>query len=123
MAVSSDSRVERLIQPRRRHAERFQFAVQRRALHADKGRGARDIAAEPVDLRQQIIALEDFARLAQRQRDDEIGFCPMSPRAIAAPLKFAGRRSAEIAPAASSDARISSRSTILRSWRTLPGQL
>ncbi|MPL79207.1 hypothetical protein SDC9_25082 [bioreactor metagenome] len=49
-------------------AQRLQLAVQRRAFHADEGRGARDIAAEAVDLGEQVFALEEFARLAQRQR-------------------------------------------------------
>ena len=48
-------------------AERLELAVQRRALHADEFGGARDVAAEAVDLREQIFALEHFARLAQRQ--------------------------------------------------------
>ena len=39
----------------------------RRALHADEFRGARNIAAEAADLRDEIFALEHFARLAQRQ--------------------------------------------------------
>ena len=38
------------------------------------------------------------------------------------PLTLDGRRSAEIASAASSVARIRRRSTMLRSWRILPGQ-
>jgi hypothetical protein len=41
--------------------------VQRRALHADEFRGARDVAAETGNLRHQIFALEHFARVAQRQ--------------------------------------------------------
>src|SRR5690606_7344850 len=50
--------------------ERLQFPVQCRAFHTDEFGGARDIAAETVDLRDQIFLLEQFARLAQRQRHD-----------------------------------------------------
>ena len=39
--------------------------MQSRALHSDELRGAGDVAAEAVDLRDQIFALEHFARLAQ----------------------------------------------------------
>ena len=48
------------------YAQRLELAVQRRALHADKLRGARNIAAEAADLRHQIFAFEHFARIAQR---------------------------------------------------------
>ena len=41
--------------------------MQRRALHADEFGGARDVAAEAGDLRQQVFALEHLARVAQRQ--------------------------------------------------------
>src|SRR3990172_11786134 len=51
-------------------AERTQLAVQGRALHADEGGGARNIAAEARHLRVEIPALEHLARLAQRQRHD-----------------------------------------------------
>src|SRR5688500_7564758 len=47
--------------------QRLELAVQRGALHADKLRGARNIAAEAVDLRAEIFALEHLARIAQRQ--------------------------------------------------------
>src|SRR6185437_5149897 len=47
--------------------EGFELSVQRRTLHADKFGGAGDVAAEAIDLRQQIFALEHFARLAQRE--------------------------------------------------------
>src|SRR5665811_223563 len=47
--------------------ERFELAVQRRALHADELGSARDVAAETADLRHQIFALKHFARIAQRQ--------------------------------------------------------
>src|ERR1700689_11849 len=48
-------------------SERLELAMQRRALHADEFGGARDIAAEAVDLGEQVFALEYFARFAQRQ--------------------------------------------------------
>src|ERR1700744_3589043 len=41
------------------NAERFQFAMQRRALHADEFGSARDIAAEPVNLGNEIFAFEN----------------------------------------------------------------
>src|SRR5262249_32061765 len=47
------------------NAERAQFAVQRRAFHADKFGRARDVAAEAVDLGEQIFALENLSRVAQ----------------------------------------------------------
>src|SRR5690606_26638658 len=57
------------------YAERFQFAMQRRTLHANKLRRARNIAAEPVDLGDQIFLLETLARLTQRKRHDVlVGF-------------------------------------------------
>src|SRR4051794_13424509 len=49
-------------------AERLQLAVQRRALHPDELGGARDVAAETVDLRCQILALKDLARAAEIHR-------------------------------------------------------
>src|SRR3546814_107828 len=60
--------------PRDLDAERLQLPVQRRALHADEGRGAGNIAAEPVDLAQQILALEHFARVAPRPRHHWLAF-------------------------------------------------
>src|SRR5712692_1135737 len=48
------------------HPQRLELAVQRRALHADELGGARDVAAEPADLRLEVFALEGLARLAQR---------------------------------------------------------
>ena len=60
--------------------ERLQLAVQRRALHADEGRGARDVAAEARDLGQQIFALEDLARIAQRQLHDLAALLPAQHR-------------------------------------------
>src|SRR5690606_661099 len=57
------------------YAERFQLTMQRRALHADELRRARNIAAEPVDLGDQIFLLETLARLTQRKRHDVlVGF-------------------------------------------------
>src|SRR3546814_18877942 len=50
--------------PRDLDAERLQLAVQRRTLHADEGRGARNIAAEPVDLGQPILR-SDARRVGQ----------------------------------------------------------
>ena len=44
----------------------LQLAMQRRALHADEGRGTGDVAAKPRDLGQQIFPLEHFAGVAQR---------------------------------------------------------
>ena len=41
--------------------------MQGRTLHPNKLRRAGDVAAEAVDLRDQIFTLEHFARLAQRQ--------------------------------------------------------
>jgi hypothetical protein len=51
-------------------AERFELAVQRRARHPDKGRGAGNIAAETGHLGKQVFTLEDLARVAQRQAHD-----------------------------------------------------
>src|SRR5437762_10389603 len=50
--------------------------MQRRALHADKGGGARDVAAEPRDLRQEVFALEHLAGVAQRQGHDLAALVP-----------------------------------------------
>src|SRR6516165_11615086 len=50
-------------------AERAQFAMQCRALHADEFGRARNVAAEAVDLGEQIFALENLARVAQGKRD------------------------------------------------------
>ena len=47
--------------------------MQCRPLHADELGRAGDVAAEAVDLRQQILALENFARLAQWQRHQMLG--------------------------------------------------
>jgi hypothetical protein len=44
--------------------ERPKFAVQRGALHADELGRARDVAAESVDLSEQIFALENLPRVA-----------------------------------------------------------
>jgi len=49
------------------NAQRLQLAVQGRALHADEFRRPRDIAGEPADLGDQIIAFENFPRLAERE--------------------------------------------------------
>src|SRR5687768_14718333 len=55
------------------HPEQLELPVQGRALHADEARGLRDVAREAPDLDAQVLALEAFARLAQRhahQRGD-----------------------------------------------------
>ena len=103
-----------------RDAQRAQLAVQRRALHADELRRARDVAAEAVDLRQQILALEDLARLAQRQAHQVLGAAVDRQRHVGADLlrQHVGRDHG----AGSPPARIISRSMLLRSSRTLPGQ-
>ena len=54
--------------------------MQRRTLHADEGRGARNVAAEARDLGQQILALEDLARVAQRQLHDLAALLPAQHR-------------------------------------------
>ena len=69
-----------------RDAQRPQLAVQRRALHADELGRARDVAAEAVDLRQQVLALEDLARLAQRQRHQVLGAAVDGQRHVGADL-------------------------------------
>src|SRR5690606_23863448 len=66
-----DVKLEDESKPRRQlYSRRFQFPMQGRALHADKLRRARDIAAKTVDLSQKIFLLEHLARFAQRQRHD-----------------------------------------------------
>src|SRR5216684_2501042 len=57
-------------------AERFELAMQRRALHTDKGRGSRNIAAEAGHLGKQIFTLEHLARVAQRQAHDFAALVP-----------------------------------------------
>src|SRR3546814_13125988 len=54
----------------RANAERAQFAMERRALHADETGGARDVAAEAHHLGLAVLALEHLPGLAQRQRHD-----------------------------------------------------
>src|SRR5260370_23090829 len=51
-------------------AEGLQLAMQRRALHADEFRCARDVAGETADLGDQVVAFENFPRLAERQSHD-----------------------------------------------------
>src|ERR1700737_3743084 len=58
------------------HAQRFELAMERRAFHADESRRARDVAAESRPLRQQILPLEHFAGVAQRQCHDLAAFVP-----------------------------------------------
>src|SRR5262249_12553535 len=59
------------------NAERAQFAVQRRAFHADKFGRTRDVAAEAVDLGEQIFALENLSRVAQGKRHQMLPPCPV----------------------------------------------
>src|SRR3546814_18780981 len=54
----------------RANAERAQFAIERRALHADETGGARYVDAEAHLLGLEVLALEHLAGLAQRQRHD-----------------------------------------------------
>src|SRR5882762_1912783 len=61
-------------------AERLQLAMQRRTLHADEGRRARYVAAKARYLRQEVFALEDFARIAQRQLHDLAALLPAQHR-------------------------------------------
>src|SRR5436305_15172911 len=49
------------------YAERLELAMERRALHADELGRARNVAAEPADLRHQIFPLEYLACFAQGQ--------------------------------------------------------
>lgn len=74
---------DRLVRPIRRSGdcakrldpERFQLPVQGRTFHADKLGCAGNIAAKPVDLRDEIFLLKALARLAQRQGHDVlVGF-------------------------------------------------
>src|SRR5258708_38470256 len=51
-------------------AERLELAMERRTLHADKFRGPRDIAGEAADLGNQVVALEHFPRLPERETHD-----------------------------------------------------
>src|SRR4051812_5239127 len=50
--------------------ECLELAMQRRTLHADKFRCTRDIAGKTADLGNQIVALEHFPRLTERQSHD-----------------------------------------------------
>src|SRR6267378_2777328 len=50
--------------------EGLELAMQRRALHADEFSRARDIAGEAADLGDQVVALEHFPCLAERQAHD-----------------------------------------------------
>src|SRR5512139_1691677 len=62
MTLGFSSRVIGLVD-----SEGFEFAVERRALHADKFGRARNVATEPADLSNEIFALKHLARIAQRQ--------------------------------------------------------
>ena len=57
----------RLSWPSSADTEGLELAVQGRSLHADEFGGARDVAAEAVHLRGEVFALEDLARVAERQ--------------------------------------------------------
>ena len=67
----------------------------------------------------EILALEQLARLAQRQGDDPLG--ARARRSAPAAATSDGSMSAVIGWLGSPEARISMRSIMLRSWRTLPG--
>src|SRR5690606_33906166 len=54
-------------------SQKLQLAVQGGPLHADEGRGARDIARKTVDLDAQILALEVFARFLEGNGGDRFG--------------------------------------------------
>ena len=71
--------------------------------------------------RQQIFALEHLARVAQRQGHDLAALVPFATDGAIAPMSV-GSMSARIGSPLSPGAMISSQSTTLRSWRTLPGQ-
>src|SRR6185295_19467607 len=60
--------------------ERLQLPMQGRAFHADEGRSARNIAAEASHLGEQILALEDLTRVAQRQLHDLAALLPAQNR-------------------------------------------
>src|SRR5690348_18243692 len=53
--------------------------MQRGALHPDESSRPRDVAAKAVDLRDEIVALEDFARLAQWERDHKVSAASIAP--------------------------------------------
>src|SRR5712664_1211622 len=50
--------------------EGLELAMQRRALHADEFCRARDVAGKAADLGDQVVALEHFPRLTERQAHD-----------------------------------------------------
>src|SRR5690606_19744058 len=74
-------------------AERLELAVERGAFHADEGRRPADVAAEAVDLGQQVFPLEKLARLAQGQRGEAARQHdpPLLRLAIALPRQLARR--------------------------------
>src|SRR5688572_17887074 len=53
-------------------AQRLQFAMQRRTLHADEVGGARNVARKTANLDAQIFALERLPRLAKRRSHDRL---------------------------------------------------
>src|ERR1051326_1565889 len=58
----------------------LELAMERRALHADEGGCARDVATEARHLRDQVFALEDLAGIAQRQTHDLAALVPAHHR-------------------------------------------
>ncbi len=101
--------------------ERLQLAMQRRALHADELGRARDVAAEAVDLRDRY-SRSKTSRASRSGRP--ISFSPPTPFGVAgtsAPTS-GGQHVGRDLGVGSPPARIISRSTLLRSWRMLPGQ-
>src|SRR3954464_765187 len=50
--------------------KRLELAVERRTFHANEFGGARNVAREPADLGDQVVPLEHFPCLTQRQPHD-----------------------------------------------------
>src|SRR5436853_732070 len=61
-------------------AQGLELAMERRALHADEGRRARDVAAEACHLRDQIFPLEDLASISKWQTHDFATLVPAHHR-------------------------------------------
>ena len=103
--------------------ERLELAVQRRALHADERRGARDVAGKAADL-----DLADIrARTISRASRSGLPMIVMRRAGRRRPIAWSSRisggsRSTSMQPTRSPGARMIVRSMMLRSWRTLPGQ-
>src|ERR1044072_9473054 len=62
-----------LLVPRLGDPQQLELAVQRRALHPDEARGARDVAREAADLDAEIFALEGLAGFLERGAYDRVG--------------------------------------------------